>query len=297
MSAFIDENSPFSDVNGKPLVNGFLYIGTNGADPKTTKIDIFSDRELVTPLANPQILDSFGRATNKIWIPARYSYLVEDENNVQKHIDLDAGETAESGITSLTNVQGTNTITAEASTAITEYVDKEIYIFTVINTIAGGGVTVDIDGVGPITALKNHNQPILNGEWEADQIVALAFNDTDTSFEWINQNNKVIDFYQGTAVASAATADIWVTDGNTVHLTGTTGVTSLGVAPNVGARRTVICDDIVTFTNSVNLAIVGGEDFTSEAGDVIEVYANTTTQLNVTIPIVNKASTVHVLTS
>ena len=117
MASFIDENTQFVDTNGKPLVDGSLYVGENSFDPILNPITIYSDRELTIVLANPQTLDSSGRSTNKIWIPGRYSFRVDDENDVQKLIDLDAGASAESGVTSLSEIQGTNDITAEASTA------------------------------------------------------------------------------------------------------------------------------------------------------------------------------------
>ncbi|MCK5616424.1 hypothetical protein KAR91_81935, partial [Candidatus Pacearchaeota archaeon] len=91
MASFIDENTQFVDTNGKPLVDGSLYVGENSFDPILNPITIYSDRELTIVLANPQTLDSSGRSTNKIWIPGRYSFRVDDENDVQKLIDLDAG--------------------------------------------------------------------------------------------------------------------------------------------------------------------------------------------------------------
>ena len=124
MPALIDENVSFQDVNGKPLVNGKVYIGLQKADTKSNPIDIFSDRELSIILANPQTLDSFGRPVNKIWMPGRHSLLVEDELGAVKLSDPDSGEEPSVGVTSLTNLQGTDVLTANAAPAITGYVDK-----------------------------------------------------------------------------------------------------------------------------------------------------------------------------
>jgi hypothetical protein len=93
----------------------------------------------------------------------------------------------------------------------------------------------------------------------------------------------VVDFYIGTDTPSAATTDIWVTDGNTVHVTGTGGITSFGTAASAGARRTVIVEDEVEITNSSNILLPGGLDYTTEAGDILEVYAETTTVFAVVI--------------
>lgn len=283
MSAFIKENTQFYDQNtGTPLLNGKLYIGSKGNAPKTNLIIIFSDRELTVELANPQTLNAFGESTNKIWIPGQYSMQVDNSNDVQKFIDLDAGVTAESGITSLGNVQGTNTITAGASTTITTYVDKEIYIFKLANT-PSSAVTLNIDSVGAKAIVKHGEEAITDSDGIADDIWAVAYNSTNDNFELQSNTSNVVDFYEGTAVASAATTDIWATDGNTIHITGTTACTSFGTAPNVGARRRLIYDDAVLLTNSANLALQGQEDFTSEAGDVLDVYADTTTQFDIII--------------
>jgi hypothetical protein len=89
---------------------------------------------------------------------------------------------------------------------------------------------------------------------------------------------------EGTAVASAATTDIWTAgDGNTVHVTGSTGpITSLGTAPQAGAWMKVIFDGTPTLTQGANLNLnAGGVNITIEAGDMAFVYADTTTQLDV----------------
>jgi hypothetical protein len=88
-------------------------------------------------------------------------------------------------------------------------------------------------------------------------------------------------FAKGADIASAATTNIWTTDGNLVHVTGTTGITSLGTAPQAGAFKMVIFDGVLTLTNSANLALPDNENFTTEAGDMAIVFADTTTQLDV----------------
>jgi len=67
MSAKIDENTQFKK-DGRPLVNGKIYIGVNLLDPVANPITICSDRDLSVVLANPQTLDADGRSANKIWI-------------------------------------------------------------------------------------------------------------------------------------------------------------------------------------------------------------------------------------
>lgn len=87
---------------------------------------------------------------------------------------------------------------------------------------------------------------------------------------------------EGASVTAASTTDIWTADGNTRHITGNTGITSLGIAPQAGAWMKVIFDGTPTLTQSGNLNLnAGGSNITIEAGDIAFVYADTTTQLDV----------------
>lgn len=88
------------------------------------------------------------------------------------------------------------------------------------------------------------------------------------------------NFAKGANVASAATTNIWATDGNLIHVTGTIGITSLGTAAQAGASRTVMFDGIVTLThNASTLVLPGGSNYTTSANEVIEFIADTTTKI------------------
>lgn len=273
MPATLNEQTQFTDSSGKPLVSGKVYFGVQNADPTVSPITIFSDRELTVVISNPQILDALGRTTNKVWVPGRYSMRVDDLNDVQIYQELDNGESSDVGVTILENVSGANTITATAASTITVYEDKEQYTFTVaqVNTTA---VTLNIDGVGAKSITKNHDQAILPGDFEEDQIVIVSYNSTDDVFEWVNQNLKTMTFYEGTPVATATAPDIWVTDGNTFHFTGTTTVVDFADAPNIGARRTGIADAGFTLTHGSGIILEGSANIAIAAGDRIEVYAD-----------------------
>ena len=86
---------------------------------------------------------------------------------------------------------------------------------------------------------------------------------------------------EGAAVASATTTNIWATDGNTVHITGTTSITSFGTAPQAGAWMKLVFDDALTLTHAANLNLPGSANITTAAGDFAFVYADTTTQFDV----------------
>jgi hypothetical protein len=81
---------------------------------------------------------------------------------------------------------------------------------------------------------------------------------------------------KGADVASATTTTIWVTDGNFIHITGTTTITSFGTAPQAGAERTIVFDGILTLThNATSLILPGGANITTAAGDRAIVRAET----------------------
>lgn len=65
--------SYFTDANGAPLAGGLIYTYIAGT---TTPQATYSDSTLVTPLANPVVLDSAGRAT--IWLSGFYKIVVKD---------------------------------------------------------------------------------------------------------------------------------------------------------------------------------------------------------------------------
>ncbi len=71
----------------------------------------------------------------------------------------------------------------------------------------------------------------------------------------------------GTAIASASAPNITTALGNTVHITGTTTITSFSTG-TAGIRRILIFDGILTFThNSTSLILPTGANITTAAGD------------------------------
>lgn len=89
----------------------------------------------------------------------------------------------------------------------------------------------------------------------------------------------VLNTAKGTAVASASSCDIWATNGNLVHVTGTTTITDFGTAPQAGCIRVVIFDGILTLTHGASAIVIpGSANITTAANDVAIVYADTTTK-------------------
>lgn len=183
MPSLIDEQTQFVDSAGAPIVNGSVYIGTRNQNPVTNAITIYSDRALTTAISNPQTTDANGRTTNKIWVPGRYSIRVDNSAGVQQYQELDAGEEESAGNTKLTNVQGTNTITAEGTpTAVISLTDAQTYIFRAANAPTGA-CTLQIDLTAAKSIKKKNNTDIQANDWAAGQYVTVVYDATDDVFE------------------------------------------------------------------------------------------------------------------
>lgn len=83
----------------------------------------------------------------------------------------------------------------------------------------------------------------------------------------------------GANIASAASITIGTAGlGDTIHITGTTTITSLGVASAIGIRRTLIFDSALTLTHNATFLICpGNANIVTTAGTVVEVVAENTT--------------------
>ena len=160
-----------------------------------------------------------------------------------------------------------------------------------------GAATLDIDSVGAKTIKKLHDQDLASGDIETNQYVEVVYSATDDTFQMLSgvanasttspltavldTGGFAIDESEGTAVASASTTDIWVTDGNTVHITGSGTITSFGTAPRIGAWRKCIADGAFTLIDGANLNLPGGANITAAVDDFFFVYAETTTLFKV----------------
>jgi len=194
MASMISENESFQDGNGKPIVNGYIYVGVAGQDPKINPTPIYSDRNLTVPIANPQRTDAYGRSVTKIWVSDRYSLKVENVDGVQKLQDLERGEIASAQSINLINVQGINNVTADAVPAVDSYVDKAVYVLTVVSANTGA-VTLDFGG-GAKPVEKDNGDALVAGDWPAGSIQRVTYNafsnrfDTLT-FSTVEINNQI----------------------------------------------------------------------------------------------------------
>lgn len=265
MAALIDEHTQFVSSSGAPINNGYIYVGSRNQDPVLNPITIYSDRALTTTLTNPQRTDANGRAVNKIWIPSRYSLKVEDENNVQQYQNLDLGEEPATGVTTLSNVQGINAITAEASPAISAYANQEIYLFTAASTNSGA-VTLDAGG-GVKDIRRRYNEALTAGDIVGGQVVLVTYNSASDDFEIVNPSRGNFRPDSGGSIASAAELPVNGA-GNWFTVTGTTSITSFA-AKGVGSVVILEFDgELVLTHNATDLLLPYGLNIGTLAGDV-----------------------------
>lgn len=73
---------------------------------------------------------------------------------------------------------------------------------------------------------------------------------------------------RGSAIASAATTDIWAASGDLVHITGNAAITSFGSTATAGWERTLVFDGAATLThNATSLILPSGANIVAAAGD------------------------------
>lgn len=183
MTAQLNENTQYTDpTTGELLSNGLVYVGQDGLDAELNPIIIYADKDLTIPLLNPQRTGDDGRVSNKIYIPGKYSLKVKNSGNVQKLNDPSLGEISAIGNTILTNIQGSDSIVANASPAIDALVDNQTYVLTTVAANSGAmTLTIDLTPTYPIK--KHHDIDVEPGDIEDHQILAVIWNETDSVFE------------------------------------------------------------------------------------------------------------------
>lgn len=191
MPAFIDENQQFIDPDtSAPIVNGNVFFGERGADPEGVPIVVFAERGLITPIDQPIKTNASGRTTQKIWLPARYSFRVRNSAGTQKLIDLDAGATEIAGIAVLTNITGSNTITAQADPTITALTGGQQFSFVAVS-INTDKMTLKINETDPKPIKFNFNEEVGPGFVQANQTVNVTFNSVADQYDLNNDGRGV----------------------------------------------------------------------------------------------------------
>ena len=272
-------NSQVVDSSGNPASGWKIYSYAAGS---STAQDTYTTSAGSVAQSNPIIINSLGfPTTGQIWLTSGQSYklvLTNASDVVQKTEDNISGvndtsvtidQWVASGLTP-TYVSATSfTLTGDQTTAF--HVGRRLKttnsggtIYSTITTTAYGALTT--------VTVANDSGTLDSGLSAVSYGIITA---TNTSV------NDDMDNRKGTAVASAATTNIWGIAGDFVHITGSTGpITSLGTAPYAGAQRTLIFDSTPSIThNATTLVLPGGRDITAAANDRAVVRADTTANM------------------
>lgn len=271
----------FADGNGLPYSGAKLFTYTAGS---TTKQTTYTESTGTTPNTNPIVLDSSGRLPQPIWLTTGVNY---------KFVLAPAADTdpPTSPIWTLDNISGINDT---AVSAANEWISGPAPTFVSATSFTLVGDQTSTFHVG--RRLKTTNtggtvySTIITSAYAALTTITVV-NDSSTldsglsavSYGINSANNPSVApeviYRKATAIAAAATTNIWTTGpGDYVHITGTGGpITSFGTAPYAGAERTVIFDGVVTVTqNATSLICPGATNFFTAAGDRATVRADTT---------------------
>lgn len=229
-------NAPYtylSDANGLPLVGGLIYSYDAGTTtPKAT----YTDSGGGTPLSNPIVLDSAGRA--EIWISGAYKFVVKDS----------LGST----------IHTTDNVTAGGLLSDGDYGDV---------TVSGGGSIISVDA----DAITNAKLANMAANTVKANATAISDNPTDVALS-TNQvlgrlSSNIVAIPIGTSannlVALDASAKLPAVDGSQL-----TGIVTIPVTSVTASSSSTIPFTGLDFTTYfyefelVDLIVSGNNSFT-----------------------------------
>jgi len=201
----------FKDVDGDPLENGYIYIGTTGLNPETSPITVYFDEALTLPAPQPLrtsggYIQNAGTPAN-IYVDTDYSIIVRNKNLTLIYTSL--SNNAEAGLASSVDTIG-DLIGLDEATTIEElevygYYAKGdgagglfIWDSTTIKANANAGTIID-----PSVSLANQGTGVGTGCWikQYSGIVNIKWfgavgdgttNDTDSFVKAVNEGSIFI---------------------------------------------------------------------------------------------------------
>lgn len=169
-----------------------------------------------------------------------------------------------------------NALTLTLAPAIFAYAAGQSFVFQAASTNSGA-TTAAVSGLAT-KAIQNNGSALSGNEIVANRWYRITYDGAAFQLSKIGKQEA-----WKTTVASATTPDIWTGTGDVIDYTGTTTSTGFAAAPHAGARRILVCAGASLFTHGANFILPGSQNYTTAAGDIIEVVAITTTQFRMTI--------------
>lgn len=174
----------FVDINGKPLVGGFVYFYV----PSTTTPKSTWQNPTSTILnTNPVELDSRGQAV--IYGDGQYRQIVTDSlgNLIWDQLTGQVSESVYFGVATGT----ANNIVLTPSPAISAYTDGLLFTFKTIATTTSATVTFNINGLGQITMKMPDSSAPAIGTLVANGIYEISYNLLTNTMMLLSANNNV----------------------------------------------------------------------------------------------------------
>src|SRR5208282_2588092 len=164
--------SQFFNNNGTPNAGGFVYTYAAGT---TTPIVTYVDNTGLTPNTNPIVLNARGECS--IWIAQNTGYkftLTDPSGNLIWTRD----QVLESALLTLyggVDVGVTNAYVLNYLANFTSLANGIVIYWTPSNTNTGGGVTINVNGLGVIPILNQNGQPLGPGQIVAGGVTAIFY--------------------------------------------------------------------------------------------------------------------------
>jgi hypothetical protein len=227
----------FTDNDGAPLDNGFVYIGTANMNPVSNPIAVFWDSALTISAAQPiRTINGFPSRNGTpgvLFVGSDYSITVKDKNGVQQ---LTNPSGARAGLGSIV-LAATESLTAESGSSI---------------VLEDGSVMEigDATGTGVTVTFASNARVVGNVLPNVTGTQALG----STARRW----------------------DVFADTVNTADITATGSVTAVAISPDVAGGGNIGSNalpyaDVVTRNARVRTVQVYGADQPAAVGDLVEL--------------------------
>lgn len=279
-SLYVPKWTQFADDNGDPCNGCFLYFyTTTTTTPKNTYPSEANALAGTSANVNPVVLDADGRSPVEIWISGRYRLItktaaavtIADDDPIEDTTPGSGGQTG-APLFGGNNTGSANALAFAYSPTLTTYTNGQVLRgrITADNSTA---VTVNADGVGVKSLVKQDGTALIAGDLQGPGIISFAYDSATNVFRLQSPDGHL--FRDGTNVparadvASATTTNLDTAGTNYVRITGTTGITAFTLTD--GRWRDVVFGGALTMTNGASLILPGGKDITTVAGDMMRI--------------------------
>lgn len=249
------------DANGAPMSSGTLTFYAAGT---TTLQNTYTTQAGSVANSNPITLNSRGESPNEVWLSGGQTY------------KLILKDSTGSTVWTVDNLSGVN----DPAATITEWVGGPTPTYVSANsfTLVGDQTTAFTPGRRlkfTITAGSAYGT-IYTSAFATVTTVTMVMDSTgnldsglsSVSYGFQHSTNPSIPAVAQVTLVSAGTVNLASASGPSLHISGTTTITSFGTAPS-GAIRTAVFDGALTLThNGTSLILPGAANITTAAGDV-----------------------------